>query len=155
MSNGPALATKLRSEGEHTLAFFTGLAEEDWQQALYLDGAEWRVRDALEHLIQSEASLRVLFRKVVVSGEGAPANFDIDGFNRERTGRLAALTREQLLQRFTHERNKTADFASELTVEQLALRGRHPALGDSSIEEMLKMIYLHNTMHVRDIKKVT
>ena len=153
MSNGSALATKLRSEGERTAAFFSALPEEDWQRALYLDGAEWEVRDALEHLIQSEASLRVLFKQVVAGGEGAPANFDIDGFNRERTGRLAALSREELLQRFAHERNKTADFANGLTDEQLALRGRHPALGESSIEEMLKLIYVHNTMHMRDIKR--
>ena len=147
------LAAKLLSEGERTLTFFQSLPEEAWSKKVYSDGAQWDARETLAHLIQAEASLRVLFKQVVAGGEGAPADFDIDRFNRDRTGRLAALSREELLHRFQHERNKTAEFAAGLTTAQLALRGRHPALGDSSVEEMLKMIYLHNTMHVRDIKK--
>lgn len=152
--NNNTLAAKLMSEGEKTLAFFQALPEDTWSKKVYADGAQWDAREMLAHLIQAEASLRVLFKQVVAGGEGAPADFDIDQFNRERTGKLAALSREELLQRFARERHKTADFANGLTADQLAIRGRHPALGDSSIEEMLKMIYLHNTMHVRDIKKI-
>jgi hypothetical protein len=151
--NNP-LAAKLLSEGEKTMAFFQALPDETWSRRIYTDGAEWDARETLAHLIQAEASLRVLFKQVVAGGEGAPADFNVNAFNRERTGRLAALSREELLQRFMHERRKTANFAGGLSAGQLALRGRHPALGDSSIEEMLKMIYLHNNMHVREIKKV-
>lgn len=151
--NNNALATKLLSEGEKTKAFFEALPEEAWTKKVYADGAQWDARETLSHLIQSEASLRTLFQRVAAGGEGAPVDFDIDRFNREHTGRLAELSRDALLQRYTQEREATAIFAGSLTTAQLTLRGRHPAMGDSSIEDMLKMIYLHNSMHLRDIKK--
>lgn len=153
MNENNTLAMKLMNEGEKTATFFRALPDDAWNKKVYADGAEWDAHETLAHLIQAEASLRVLFKQVVAGGEGAPVGFDVDRFNRERTGRLATLSREELLQQFMHERRKTADFAGGLSAEQLALRGRHPALGDSSIEEMLKLIYVHNAMHVRDIKK--
>lgn len=147
------LAAKLMSEGKKTKVFFESLSEAAWQTPIYTDGAQWDARETLAHLIQAEASLRALFERVVAGGDGAPVDFDIERFNREHTGRLASLSRDELLQRYADERRATADFADGLSASQLALRGRHPALGDSSIEDMLKLIYLHNSMHVRDIKK--
>jgi hypothetical protein len=149
------LAAKLASEGERTMTFFQSLPDEAWAKKVYANGAQWDAQETLAHLIQAEASLRVLFQRVVAGGEGAPADFNIEQFNHEHTGRLAQLSRDALLQRYADERRATVAFASGLTNAQLAMRGRHPALGDSSIEDMLKMIYLHNSMHVRDIKKVT
>jgi hypothetical protein len=148
-----ALAAKLASEGERTRSFFEALPEETWRTLVYSDGAQWDARETLAHLIQAEASLRALFEQVTAGGEVAPVDFDIERFNLEHTGRLAQLSRDELLQRYAEERVATVAFASGLTNEQLAMRGRHPAMGDSSIEDMLKMIYLHNSMHVRDIKR--
>lgn len=148
-----ALAGKLMAEGDKMRAFFESLPEEAWHKKVYADGAQWDARETLSHLIQSEASLRALFKQVVAGGEGAPVDFDIDRFNQEHTGRLAKLSRDELLQRYADERKATVEFASGLAGAQLEMRGRHPAMGDSSIEDMLKMIYLHNSMHMRDIRK--
>ena len=30
--------------------------------------------------------------------------------------------------------------------------GRHPFLGQTTLREMIKMVYLHNQIHIRDIK---
>ena len=147
------LAAKLMNEGEKTKAFFEALPDEVWLKTIYTDGVQWNARETLAHLIQSEASLRKLFERIAAGGEGAPVDFDIERFNREHTGRLETLSRDALLHRYAEERQATVAFANALTSDQLAMRGRHPALGDSSIEDMLKMIYLHNSMHVRDIKK--
>jgi hypothetical protein len=32
--------------------------------------------------------------------------------------------------------------------------GRHPYLGRTTLREMIKMVYLHNQIHYRDVKKV-
>jgi hypothetical protein len=41
-----------------------------------------------------------------------------------------------------------------LQESDLELQGRHPFLGMTSIREMVKMLYLHNQIHYRDLKKV-
>jgi hypothetical protein len=147
------LAEKLMNEGERTLGFFRGLLKETWDKRIFEDGAQWTVREVFEHLIVSEESLRKLFAQVVAGGKGASESFDIDRFNREHTGRLASLQREDLFQRYDISRRQTVEFTRILSHEQLALRGRHPAMGDSSVEDMLKMVYLHHAMHVRDVKR--
>ena len=148
------LADKLLSEGERTLAFFRALSAHDWTRHVYADGAHWTVRQAFEHLALSERSMLRLCEGLIAGGRGAPEDFDIDRFNREHTDRLGASPVQELLEIFSGTRQATAAFARGLDDDQLALRGRHPAMGDSSLAEILKMIYLHNTMHVRDIKKL-
>jgi hypothetical protein len=147
------LAEKLASEGEKTLAFFKELPDNAWTRQIFADGAQWDVRGVFEHLTLSEASLRKLFENVIQGGEGTSSSFDVDGFNRKHTGRLAAQTREQLFEHYARSRQATVAFTRLLSDEQLALRGWHPALGDSSVEGMIKMIYLHHTMHMHDVKK--
>jgi hypothetical protein len=147
------IADKLISEGKRTTEYFSQLKPEAWNTPAFHDGAKWDVRGIFEHLIESERTLRKLFESVVAGGAGASPDFDIDRFNREHTGRLAEVSREDLHLRFVENRKLTSDFARGLNDEQLDRRGRHPAMGDSSVEDMLKMIYLHNTMHVKDVKR--
>lgn len=147
------LAEKLTTEGDKTLAFFRELPERAWTQPVFADGAQWDVRHVFEHLCMSEHTLRRLFEQILTSGRGTEEGFDINAFNQEKTGRFDALSREELLSLYADTRAKTIAFARGLSDEQLAKRGRHPALGDSTLEEQLKLIYLHHTMHVRDVKK--
>ena len=148
-----ALADKLISEGERTLAYFQALPASAWQQPIYGEGAHWILRDVFEHLIISEASLLKLFRRIVRTGMGIEDGFNVDQFNAEHTRELSALSRDELTQQYAQTRQRTADFARELSDEQLAMRARHPALADAALEDMLKLIYLHHSMHVRDAKK--
>lgn len=148
------LAEKLLSEGERALAFFRALPEDAWARTLYTDGARWTTRQAFEHLSIAETGIRRLCEEVAQGGSnGAPKGFDVDGFNHRMTDTYAAKTLDELFVLFAETRRRTADFARSLDDAQLALRGRHPALGDSSLGDALKMIYLHNAMHIRDIKK--
>jgi hypothetical protein len=38
--------------------------------------------------------------------------------------------------------------------DELKIIGRHPFLEVTTIREMVKMLYLHNQIHYRDLKKV-
>jgi Mycothiol maleylpyruvate isomerase N-terminal domain len=156
MAPSPAhvLSDKLLAEGERTLAFFGDLDDQAWSRPLYAHDNFWTVRDALEHLTMAETNLMTIIAEVAAGGPGAPEGFDVDAFNREHTRHLAALDRPALLTAYRAQRARTAELARGLTESQLALRGRHPAMGDSSVADMLKMIYLHNAMHVKDIKRL-
>lgn len=154
MSKAEPIAQKLLDEGARTIAFLSNLAPEVWAKPCHGEGSDWTVRDVVEHLILSEEGLRSQFRQISTGGEGAPEGFDIDGFNASRKSKLAEMTHEQLFERYTYSRNRTAEFARGLSDEQLAIMGRHPALGMCALADMLKMMYLHHTMHIKEIKKV-
>jgi uncharacterized damage-inducible protein DinB len=147
------LAEKLTSEGERTMAFFQALPAEAWAKQIYSEGAMWTTRDVLEHLATSEHGMKRLCEQIIETGKGAPEDFDIDAFNKSRTGRFAHLTLDELHQLYKDTRARTVAYARTLDDAQLEKRGRHPAMGDSSVEGILKIIYLHNNMHIGDIKK--
>ncbi len=148
------LAEKLHTEGEKTLTFYQSLPADAWDMQVFGDGAMWSVRGVFEHLCISEHTLRRLFEEILKGGAGSPERFDINAFNQEKTGRFATLSQDELFKLYANTRDKTIAFTRGLSDEQLVLRGRHPAMGDSSIEEQIKMIYLHHTMHIRDVKKI-
>jgi hypothetical protein len=148
-----ALADKLMAEGERMLAAFRELPASAWQLTVYGEGPAWKVRDVFEHLILSEQSLLRLYQRIVESGEGIAEGFSTDQFNAEHTGELAALSRDEILHCYTQTRQLTVDFTHALSDAQLAIRARHPALGMAALEDMLKLIYLHHTMHLRDIRR--
>ena len=147
------LADKLVSEGDKVLAYFGQLLPESRSKPVYGEGAGWKVRDVFEHLILSEESLQLLFEQVAREGRGVDEGYDIDAFNAAHTGGLAMLSWDELLTRYTGTRARTASFTRGLNDEQLAIRARHPALGDASLEDMIKLIYVHHSMHMRDVRR--
>ncbi len=147
------IAEKLLSEGERTLAYFGSLADTAWATTVYHDGDQWTLLQLFEHLVQAEAGLREMFESVARGGVGAPDGFDIVRFNHERTSPAAALDKHALFSQYRQERQTTAAFARALSPEQLASRGRHPAMGDASLDGMLRLLYLHNTAHIKDVKR--
>jgi hypothetical protein len=154
MTTAPGtLADKLLSEGERTLTFFRSLPAERWCQQVYGEGPGWTVRDTFEHLVISEQELLRLFQRIVHTGLGVDDGFSFDHFNAEHTGELAMLGWDDLQARYRQTRQRTADFTRSLSDEQLAVRARHPALGISTLEEMIKLIYVHHSLHVRDVRR--
>ena len=147
------LADKLTQEGERSLAFFRALPAEMWHKQIYSEGAAWTTRDIFEHLATSEHGMKRLCEQIIATGVGAAEDFDIDTHNKSRTGRFAHLSLEDLTQMVVDTRARTITYARTLDDAQLEKRGRHPAMGDSSIEGILKIMYLHNTLHISDIKK--
>ena len=58
-----------------------------------------------------------------------------------------------ILQRFMERRGETIQMILALSDSDLATEGRHPWLGVVPIEEMIKLMYRHNQIHQRDIRK--
>jgi hypothetical protein len=44
-------------------------------------------------------------------------------------------------------------WVSGLADSELEISGRHPFLGQTAIREMIRMLYIHNLNHYRDMKK--
>ena len=154
MSELDDLAEKLKSEGEKFTAIFAGLADNQWQMEVYTEGETWTIRNVLSHFVTSERGLVRLFEKIRLGDTGSPDDFSIDRYNSAQQQRTKDLTPQELLEQYKAVRADSIAWILSLAELDLEKQGRHPFLGMTSIREMIKMLYLHNQTHYRDMKKV-
>lgn len=153
MSEVSELAEKLKSEGERFVSIFAGLTEDQWQKEVYTEGATWTLRNVLAHFVTSERGLLRLFEQVRQGGEGASQDFSIDRYNAAMQARTQEITPQELLEQYKAIRAESVAWTAGLSEADLEKQGRHPFLGVTTIREMLKMLYIHNLTHYRDMKK--
>ncbi|MGZ9164608.1 MAG: DinB family protein [Anaerolineales bacterium] len=154
MSEVTELAEKLESEGEKIISIFTGLTDEQWQMEVYTEGTTWTIRNVLAHFVTSERGLLKLFEKIRQGDSGSPEDFSIDRYNAAMQARTKELQPEELLEQYKAIRAESIAWTSGLSESDLEKQGRHPFLGLTTIREMIKMLYIHNLTHYRDMKKV-
>jgi hypothetical protein len=147
-----ALAARLEKGRQKTFEVFSALTSEQWQQPLY-EEPTWQVRNLLAHFVSSERQLLALARDVARGGAGAPPDLDIDRFNAAEQQRLEGQSPPWLLVLLEQERSETIAWARELDDAQLDRVGRHPALGQVSVEVMLTAIYGHQLLHMRELAR--
>jgi hypothetical protein len=153
MSELTDLAEKLKSEGERFVSIFSGLADAQWQTEIYTEGAVWTVRNILSHFVTSERGLVRLFEQMRQGGAGVADDFSIDRFNASQQAKTKELTPQELLEQYKSVRANSVTWVSGLKESDLEITGRHPFLGQTTMREMVKMLYLHNQIHYRDLKK--
>jgi hypothetical protein len=153
MSELTDLAEKLKSEGERFVTVFSGLTDAQWQTDVYTEGAVWTVRHLLSHFVTSERGLVKLFEQMRQGGAGSPDDFSIDRFNASQQEKTKDLTPQELLEQYKSVRATSVTWVSGLKESDLEIIGRHPFLGQTTLREMIKMLYLHNQIHYRDLKK--
>ena len=153
MSEVTDLANKLKSEGEKFVSIFSGLTDEQWQLEVYTEGATWTIRNVLAHFVTSERGLVKLFEQIRQGGAGAADDFSIDRYNAAMQARTKEATPQDLLEQYKTIRAESAAWTSGLSEADLEKQGRHPFLGMTTIREMIKLLYIHNLNHYRDMKK--
>ena len=153
MSELTELADKLTAEGERFVTFFGGLTDAQWQADVYTEGTTWSVRNVLAHFVTSERGLVKLFEEIRKGGAGIADDFSIDRYNARQQEKTQELTPQELLEQYKSVRADSVTWVRGLQESDLEITGRHPFLGPTTIREMIKMLYLHNQMHYRDLKK--
>lgn len=154
MPDTPAsLSDKLKAEGEKVQAFFDGLGQEQWQSPVYAEGAVWTPRSILAHLVTAERGFLGLFENIRQGKGGVSEDFSVDRYNARQQEKTHDLLPADLLRQFTAVRAEMVAYVAGLNDADLSARGRHPAIGDSSLSDMIKVIYIHNNQHLRDVKK--
>lgn len=148
------LAEKLKSEGEKIVSIFANLSNDQWNMEVYTEGTTWTIRNVLAHFVTSERGLIKLFERIRQTGEGASEDFSIDRYNAAMQARTQELTPQELLEQYKTIRAESIAWTSGLSDDDLEKEGRHPFLGMTTIREMIKMLYIHNLTHYRDMKKV-
>lgn len=153
MSEITALAEKLKSEGEKMVSVFRGFQDDQWNQQVYTEGATWTIRNILAHFVTSERGLIKLFEQIRQGGTGAADDFSIDRYNAAMQERTKELSPQELLEQYRQVRGNSIAWVSGLKENELEIVGRHPFLEMTTIREMIKMLYIHNMTHYRDMKK--
>jgi uncharacterized damage-inducible protein DinB len=148
------LAEKLKSEGEKIYTAFSEFTDSQWNAEVYTEGATWTIRNTLSHLVTSERGLIKLFEQIRLGGEGASTDFSIDRYNAAQQARSKDLIPSEILEQYKEVRANSIAWVSGLKDEELEIKGRHPFLNVTTIREMIKMLYIHNQTHYRDMKRV-
>jgi len=153
MSETTELAEKLKTEGEKYIEFFSAMNEALWQQEVYTEGEMWTVRNVLSHFVTSERGLVKLFEQIRQGSTGAAEDVSIDRYNASQQAKTKDLSPSELLEQYKEVRANSVKWVSGLKDEELEIKGRHPFLGETVLREMVKMLYIHNQLHFRDLKK--
>jgi hypothetical protein len=148
------LIDKLITSGQRTRHFFLEIEGDTWHEQVYSEGANWSIHHLLAHFVATEVSVLRLIKMILQGYEGVPPDFDIDAFNEREVTCLAKLPSDMVLERFLERRGETLQLIMELNDDDLVKEGRHPWLGVVPIEDMIKLMYRHNQIHQRDIRKI-
>lgn len=147
------ISQRMLSEGEKTVAYFKNLPREAWESQVYTTGTCWNIKQVLAHFLSAERGLTALVHDIITEGGGTPEEFDIDEFNESEVADLADLEIPALLDAFGEAREKFSDLVGSLSAEDLDRMGRHPWFGETELRKALKLVYRHNMIHLRDIRK--
>ena len=147
------LIGRLEKDGRKTLKIFQELKEDDWQTQVYKTGSEWTAREVLAHFVSAEQSFHLLIEDVRQGGTGAPRSLDIDEFNEREVPKLDSMSPDELMDAYWQARQGSISLTQSLQPQDLEKEGYHPWFGEVPIRDMLKLVYRHNMIHLRDMRK--
>jgi hypothetical protein len=154
MASERILEIKRRLErGKARLESLYGSVPPDgWERTVYEKPAVWTARDLLAHFVSVERSMLDLAKNLAKGGKGAPEGFDYDEYNRREQESYRKRSPQELMELFVESRNLTLKWLDGVTDEQLDRTGRHPGLGDVSLESVLASLHGHMLLHWKDLK---
>ncbi|HSR20447.1 MAG TPA: DinB family protein [Anaerolineales bacterium] len=153
MDDAGALAAKLQTEGDRLHDFMAGLGDRERATRVYTEGMAWTVRNILAHLMSAERAFLRLFQQILEGGDGVAEDFVIDRYNADQQRRTENMSWVELLDEYRNARASMVSFVESLPPADLERQARHPFAGVTSLREMIKMVYIHNQAHLRDIRR--
>ena len=147
------LLQRLEQEGQQVLLFLSQLNEHDWMLQIYTEDMGWTAHQFLAHFISVERAFQWLIDNIVSGGTGTPPEFDLDRFNHEQVKSLQEHSRQDLLSIYQAERATTLSQVTQYDSMDLLKEGDHPYFGQLSVEALLKLLYRHSKLHIRDLRR--
>lgn len=143
------IESRLTAARSKLLAAVDGLdqAQWDWRP----DDECWSVRLTLAHVGAAQWSHLQWARRVAAGETVEIPGFDLDAWNQAAVAKRAEWPLEQVLADLDAAQQATFDFLAGLDAKGLAATGSHPALGEMSVGQVLRVIGLHDNLHRRDV----
>ena len=114
----------------------------------------WSIRDNLAHLADAERAHRRFVAAVLDGRSTALADFDLDRWNQEHVARRADQSVDEILGALRAERRETLALIAALPADAWDRRGSHPALGEVSVRQVIRVIGVHERMHLKETRRL-
>ena len=146
------LIEKLASARGEILQTIEGLDEGalTWQPG---DG-RWSIKETLAHLASAEGSHRQVAQAIAVGQTVDVPDFDLDAWNVARVAERRQRSTDEILEEMAAERQHTLSAFQDLGDEALDRQGLHPALGETTVLKVFRIIPIHERWHLKDIKQL-
>jgi hypothetical protein len=117
-------------------------------------GGGWSIRDNLAHLADAERAHRRFVGAVLKGRSTRLEGFDLDRWNQEHVARRAGQSVDEVLDALRSERQETLAFIEALPRDAWERGGDHPALGEVSVRQVIRVIGVHERMHLMEIRRL-
>lgn len=114
----------------------------------------WSVRLTLAHVGSAQWSHLEVARHLLEGQPVSIADFDLDTWNAAQVARRANWPVVDVLTDLASGHQAALAFLDSLEPCELAIAGLHPALGEVSVGQVLRVIALHDNLHRRDIQQL-
>jgi uncharacterized damage-inducible protein DinB len=111
----------------------------------------WSVRLTLAHVGSAQWNHLEVARCLAAGEIVEIPGFDLDAWNEAAVAERANWSIEQVLADLAMAQQATFEFLDGLGAEELDITGSHPALGEMSVGQVLRVISLHDGLHRRDV----
>jgi uncharacterized damage-inducible protein DinB len=146
------LIDKLAAAREEILQTIEGLDEEvlTWQPG---DG-RWSIKETLAHLASAEGSHRQVAQAIAARQTVDVPDFDLDTWNAAQVAKRRQRSIDEILEEMAAERQRTLSALQHLESKALDHEGLHPALGETTVLKVFRIIPIHERWHLKNIKQL-
>jgi uncharacterized damage-inducible protein DinB len=114
----------------------------------------WSIKENLAHLASAEGSHRQVAQAIAAGQTVDLLDFDLDTWNAARLAERRQRSMDEILQEMATERQHTLNALQDLEDEALDRQGLHPALGETTVLKVFRIIPIHERWHLKDIRQL-
>jgi hypothetical protein len=146
------IVPKMQATHDELLTLIEGLdqATLNWRPP----GGGWSIHDNMAHLADAERAHRRFVHAVIKGRSPRLEGFDLDRWNEENVARRAGQTPDEILDALRSERQETVAFMADLPHDAWGRIGDHSALGEVSVRQVIRVIGVHERMHLNEIRRL-
>lgn len=149
MDEAQRIKDKLAAARLKLLEATDGLTGDGW--AWQPSDGRWSIRLTLAHVGSAHWDHLEVARSVATGTEIEIPGFDLDAWNEAAVMQRLDWSVNQVLADLAAAEEATFAFLDGLDSQALERRGSHPALGEVTVDQVLRIIGLHDHLHRRDV----
>ena len=148
------LRERLESGRQLFLAEVAALGDAELARPVWSDGhGHWTAQELIGHVAYAEAGMLPLITNTLAGNPPQPnPDFDLNRYNEGRVRRAKEQTIPELLARLDTSRQETLALLDSIAEADLDRPSYHPALKETNVEGIFKIIAFHERTHAKDMR---